>query len=273
MYTGGTLKSVRILAGSLLAITLVSVWGSMASAHVTVQPNTYEQGARAKFAVRVPNESATASTIKIELQTPKDSPAAAAGLRVQPTEGWDISLEKTKLDPPIKGETSDITEYVSKVTWTAKEGYKIGPDQFQEFWITTGALPKDKTQLTFKVIQTYDSPLADGATEARWVEERVAGQADPKRPEALVKLTPPTTVAGATATATPAASGDSATESGSAAAATAASDAASSASTAKNIGIIGLILGLIALLVAVGAIVTNKPKTPATTKTSESVDA
>jgi uncharacterized protein YcnI len=243
------LRNVRILAGAALATVFVALWGSAASAHVTVQPNTAEQGARMKFAVRVPNESDTASTIKVEVQTPTESPVTAAGLRTQPKEGWDVAIEKTNLNPPIKGETRDITEYVSKITWTAKEGYKIGPDQFEEFFFTTGPLPKDKTELTFKAIQTYDGPLADGSTEARWVEERQPGQEDPRRPEALVKLTPASAEegTGAQPAAEPAASASGGTDTA------AIDDAKSAASTARTIGILGLILAAAATVVAIGA--------------------
>jgi periplasmic copper chaperone A len=188
-------------------------------------------------------------------------------VRVAPKTGWDITIEKAKLETPIKGETSDITEYVSKITWAAQPGIKVGPDQFDEFDFTTGVLPKDVTQIAFKAIQTYDGPLADGATEARWIEERKEGQPDPKRPEPLVKLTPPTTSATAGAAGgTPVAN---------AAAVTAADDAKSAASTAKNLGIFALILAIIAVLVAVAAIVA-KPKSkpePATAGTTPSEPA
>jgi len=271
------LKNVRILAGALLAITFATMWALAASAHVTVQPATAEQGARGRFVFRVPNESATASTIKLEVQTPKDPKLAAtvAGVRVAPKTGWDVAIEKEPLNPPIKGESSDITEYVSKITWTAQPGTKIGPDQFDEFDFTTGVLPKDATEMAFKAIQTYDGPLADGSTEARWVEVRQAGQADPKRPEPLVKLTP-AAATGAAASATPAAAPTDNADL--AAIKTSAEDAKNAANSTRTLAILGLILGLVALLVAIGAIVakpkgaTTPPK-PEATKTPEAVDA
>jgi uncharacterized protein YcnI len=265
------LRNVRFVAGALLAITLVAGWSASASAHVTVQPATAEQGARGRFVFRVPNESATASTIKLEVQTPKDAATATSGIRVSPKNGWDVELEKAPLDPPIKGESGDITQYVSKITWTAQPGTKIGPDQFDEFDFTTGVLPKDKDSITFKAIQTYDGPLADGSTEARWVEVRVAGQADPKRPEPLVKLTPATTPG---ASATPAAAAPTGGETASADNSAAAS-AQSAADSAKTMGIIALLLGIIALGVAIVALVTRPkaPAAPAATPAAEPVDA
>lgn len=253
------MRNVRILAGALLAIFFASLMGSAASAHVTVQPSTAEQGARGRFVFRVPNESDTAGTIKLEVQTPKDAAAAMSGLRVKPKTGWDVSVEKAPLDPPVKGERGDITEYVSKVTWTAQGGVLIGPGEFDEFDFTTGPLPEDKDEIAFKAIQSYDGALGDGSNEARWVEVRQEGQEAPKRPEPLVKLTPPTsTDTGATAQDASAAS---ATESDSAAA-TAADDARSAANGARTIGILALLLGIAALAVAV-AVFATRPKAPA----------
>jgi periplasmic copper chaperone A len=257
------LKNVRILAGALLATTLIGLWGSAASAHVTVQPATAEKGARGRFVFRVPNESATASTVKLEAQMPKDKPLT--GVRVMPKPGWTITMEKAKLDKPIEGEGEPITDYVSTITWTADPGVKIGPDQFDEFSFTTGPLPKDASSVAFKAVQTYDAPLADGSMTANWVEVAKEGQPAPKRPEAVVKLTEPAAAATGTATAVSAAATG---NSESAAAGTqAATDAKSTADTAKTLGIIGLLLGLVALAVAIAAFVAKPKAKPATTTT------
>jgi uncharacterized protein YcnI len=269
---GGTLRNVRILAGAALAITFASLWGAAASAHVTVQPATAEQGSRGRFVFRVPNESDTAGTIKLEVQTPKDMPEAMASLRVMPSARWDVLPETEQLATPIKGETSDITKYVSKITWTAKPGVRIGPGEFEEFDFTTGPLPKDKDSIAFKAIQTYDAPPKAGSdeTEARWVEVRQAGQKDPARPEPLVKLTPPTSTAGATNAAAAAPTGGS--DASAALVASAAEDAKSAASTAKNVGILALILGIIALIVAIVAFVSKPKAAPAAATTASSKD-
>lgn len=250
------MKNVRIVAGAALAIMFVSLWGSAASAHVTVQPNTAEQGARGRFVFRVPNESATASTVRLAVQMPKDAPTATSGIRVMPKTGWDVEIEKAALDTPVKIEDREITEYVSRITWTAQPGVKIEPDRFEEFDFTTGALPKDRTTLAFKAVQGYDGPLADGTSEVNWVEERKEGEEDPDRPEPLVKLTPATTPGAATAQAGPAEAATGADVSA-AAASTAAADAKSAADSARNIGIFGLLIGIVALLVAAAAVATR----------------
>jgi uncharacterized protein YcnI len=259
LHEGGTLRKVRILVGALLATTVVALWSGAAFAHVTIQPPTADKGSYGRFVFRVPNESATASTIKLEVQFPADKPLQ--GVRYQPKDGWDIAIEKAKLATPIKSEGgSDITDYVSKITWTAKEGVKIAPDQFDEFGFSVGPLPKDQTQVAVKAVQTYDSPLADGTSEARWVEVREEGKPDPKRPEPIIKLTEPKPAEGTAGAVAAAATGKSQET---AAATTEASDTASSA---RNIAIIGLILALIAGGLAIAAFVTRgKSDTPAPT--------
>jgi len=247
LHEGGTLKKVRILAGALLATTVVALWGGVASAHVTIQPSSADKGSYGRFVFRVPNESATASTIKLEVQFPSEKPLT--GVRYQPKDGWDVTVGKAKLPTPIKSEGgSEITDYVSTLTWTAKEGVKIGPDQFDEFGWSAGPLPKDQAQIAVKAVQTYDSALADGTTEARWIEVKEEGKPEPKRPEPVLKLTDAKPAEG-TAGAVAAAATGNAQEN-----AAATSDTASSA---RNIAIVGVILGVIAVLLAVAAFVSR----------------
>jgi uncharacterized protein YcnI len=258
------LRRLQIPAGIGLAMTFVVLWGAAASAHVTVQPATAEKGARGSFVVRVPNESATAHTTKVAVQTPKDTPLT--GIRVQPKPGWTTEMTKSALPAPIpNGEGAPITDYVSEITWTAVPGNEIGPDQYIEFPFTTGALPKDVAQVTFKAVQTYDGPPSEGASpEVLWTEVRQTGQPDPKRPEPLVKLTDP--VVPAAAGANPAdASGDS-----SAAASTAAADAKSAADSAKTFAILALLLGLVALIAGIGTFVARPKPAPASGPASPS---
>ena len=74
----------------IISTTLISV---PAFAHVGVTPNTAEQGSYGTFSIKVPNESATASTIKIELQIPTENPIKSVS--IQPVTGWNYTLEKT----------------------------------------------------------------------------------------------------------------------------------------------------------------------------------
>ena len=59
--------------------------------------------------------------------------------------GWDVAVEKTKLAKPVKSDDGDVTEAVSKITWTATAG-GLAPGQFDLFTISAGPLPTKPEQ-------------------------------------------------------------------------------------------------------------------------------
>jgi uncharacterized protein YcnI len=130
-----------------------------------------------------------------------------------------------------------ITEAVTKVTWTA-DGGKIGPGQFQQFPLSLGPLPEDADQLVFKAIQTYDNKEV-----VRWIEEPVEGGEEPEAPAPVLKLS----AAGDDhhgAGATGAAAADDAKASGhDEKDATSSASGDSSDSTARILGVVGILVG------------------------------
>ena len=72
-------RSGVVRAGVVVAVTAVAVLGfaAPASAHVTVNPSTATQGGFAKLTFRVPNEKATAGTVKLEVTFPENAPIAS----------------------------------------------------------------------------------------------------------------------------------------------------------------------------------------------------
>ena len=68
--------------------------------------------------------------------------------------GWTITTEKTKLAKPVKTDDGEVTEAVSKITWTATAG-GLEPGQFDLFTISAGPLPTKPSKLEFKALQTY----------------------------------------------------------------------------------------------------------------------
>jgi uncharacterized protein YcnI len=172
---------MRFLKTLLGAAVLVVAAAAPAAAHVTVQPPEATQGGYAKLAFRVPNEEASANTVKLEVQLPTN--ATFRSVSTRPLDGWTV----TKTDTTI--------------TW---EGGKIAPGQFQEFEISVGPLPTDVDTLEFKAVQTYD----DGDV-VRWIESAPAGGEEPDHPAPTLHLvaaagaTTTTTVAGAGAPAAP----------------------------------------------------------------------
>lgn len=220
-----TVSAVALTVGALLVGALGLA--TPASAHVTVNPREATQGGYGRLAFRVPNESDTASTIKLEVTLPEDAPVASVS--IMPVPGWKVETEKRKLDTPLESHGSQITEAVSKITWTAEKGNGIQPGQFQEFPVSMGPLPK-VDRMVFKALQTY----SDGKI-ARWIEEPpVDGGEEPDTPAPVLKLTAATETAASPAPDTQAAASSSDDEGGNGA--------------ALGLGIAGLIAGLAGLV-------------------------
>ncbi|GIJ29238.1 membrane protein [Micromonospora qiuiae] len=177
----------RRTAGAAAALTLgavaMAVFGFVApaSAHVTVNPKEATQGGYGRFAFRVPNESDTASTTKVEIFLPENAPVGSVS--TMPVPGWTVAVEKRKSDPPVKVHGTEISEVVSKITWTAGADAAIAPGTFQEFPVSLGPLP-EVDQMVFKALQTY----SDGAV-VRWIDEPSApGEEEPATPAPVLTL-------------------------------------------------------------------------------------
>ena len=173
------LKRSASVAGVVAVLTL-AVAGP-ASAHVGVKADNATQGGYATVTFKVPNESDDASTTKLEVNLPADAPVASVSLR--PVAGWTAVAVKSKLATPIEAHGTQITEAVSKITWTASGDAAIKPGQFQTFDVSMGPLPK-VDQMIFKALQTY----SDGNV-VRWIDEPTTDGTEPESPAPTLKLT------------------------------------------------------------------------------------
>ncbi|BCL15991.1 YcnI family copper-binding membrane protein [Micromonospora sagamiensis] len=160
--------------------TAVLGFAGPASAHVTVNPKEATQGSYGRFAFRVPNESDTASTVKVEVVLPENAPVGSVS--TLPVPGWTVTVEKRKVDPPVEVHGSQLSEVVSKLTWTAAAGGGVRPGEFQEFPVSLGPLPQTD-RMVFKALQTY----SDGNVQ-RWIEEPTAGGEEPESPAPVLAL-------------------------------------------------------------------------------------
>ncbi|MFD2081126.1 Uncharacterized protein YcnI [Actinopolymorpha cephalotaxi] len=161
-------------AGALLVST------GTASAHVTVNPGEAGQGEYAKLTFRVPNESGTASTVRIRVNFPAATPLPS--VRVKPHPGWTAKVTESRLPRPVDVGDVRLDRAVTSVTWTAAEGSTIGPGEFDEFDVSVGPLPA-KSSMSFPVVQTYDDK-----TVARWDQAQAAGAAEPEHPAPTLTL-------------------------------------------------------------------------------------
>jgi uncharacterized protein YcnI len=213
------------------AFAIVGVLALPASAHVGIDPESVPRGSEAvTLAFNVPNEKDDATTTKIEIAMPENNPLSFVS--AQPVPGWQVSIEKKKLDQPVKTEGGDvITDAVSRVIWS---GGSLGAGQFQQFVLRVGPIPDKGDSLEFKALQTY----SDGDV-VRWIETQEPGAEEPEHPAPTLELT--------------AATGDDhggeATGDGTAAASNGSDD------DSNGLAIAGIVLGAVALLVGAGAFV------------------
>jgi uncharacterized protein YcnI len=221
--------------GTALAACAVLTAAGVASAHVTVHPDSYTKGATdGALTFRVPDESDTASTTKVQLFLPTDHPLL--GVLVSPHDGWTAKVTDTELRTPVKTDDGTITDAVSEITWT---GGRIAPGRYEDFEVAFGQLPDDTAELAFKTLQTY----SDGKV-VRWIEEAAQGDEEPENPAPVLKLTATTST--------------SATASKTSGAASGASEATASDSTARGLGAAGLVVGVLGLAAGAFAVVRSR---------------
>ncbi|VXB68125.1 conserved exported hypothetical protein [Microbacterium sp. 8M] len=142
----------RVLAGLAAGSLLALAAPLAASAHVTATPNQAEAGSWTYVTFRVPNESATASTVKLDIHLPADTPFTSVSY--QPTAGWTGTATKTALAKPVKVEGNTITEATTEVSFTADAGGGVAPGQFQTFTLSLGPVP-DTGHIVIPATQTY----------------------------------------------------------------------------------------------------------------------
>jgi uncharacterized protein len=167
-----------LLASTALAAALLSS-PAVAEAHVTVQPAEAPAGGFVRLDVRVPNERDDAATTKVDLKLPPGFAEAS----YEPVPGWTVKVAKSKLAKPIKTDDGEVTEQVSRITWTAKRTADgIPPGAFQDFGLSVQVPGRAGDTLTFKALQTYSN-----GTVVRWI-----GAEGSDTPAPTVRVTAPT---------------------------------------------------------------------------------
>jgi uncharacterized protein YcnI len=234
--------------GAAAAVTVFSV-AIPASAHVSANPETAEQGSFTKVSFRVPNEEDKVITNKVEVDLPLDHPIAAVSVR--PVPGWTIAVVRAKLPKPIQSDDATVTEAITKITWSKGE---IKPGEFQEFDVSMGPLPTDTDTLMFKTIQTYS-----GGKVVHWDQPTPPGGEEPENPAPTLRLTKPAKAGD------PAAPAEAAGGAGAAGAAPVAQRAAGSSASdsadgaARLMAALGLAAGLIGIVIAGIAVTRRRP--------------
>ncbi len=169
-----------VRTAAALTFAALTMAATSASAHVTVSSPDAAPGGFGKIIFRVPTESDTASTNKVEIKLPTGTPFASVSTKNKP--GWKATISMKKFDSPIKIGNLEVSQAADSVTWTTtSEG--IGPTQFDEFELSVGPFPKDAAKpLTFTAIQSYD----DGEI-VTW-DDVAKGEVEPEKPAPVLSL-------------------------------------------------------------------------------------
>ncbi len=228
-----------------LAATASLAAPAAAQAHISFHPNTVPEGAFATLTIRDPNESETASVVKLAVQLPDGVTDVSAA----PPPGWTFSTKTEKLATPIQTDEGPVTEQVKEITFTGngRDG-RILQGQFQNFPILTSLPGAAGKVLKFPSVETY----SDGKV-TRWI-----GPPSSDQPAPTINITaqngPIQDVAG-TEAGPPAASA-------SAAATTAAAKSPNDDGPSTGLVVAALILGALALIVGIVALVRSRRTTP-----------
>ncbi|WP_332662778.1 YcnI family copper-binding membrane protein [Aeromicrobium sp.] len=173
-------RTTARLSAALITAALVGIAGP-AFAHVTVSSTDAAQGGFGKAVFRVPTESETASTTKLVVTLPTDTPFAFVSAESKP--GWQVTVEDANLDRPTKVGEFELTKAVRTITWTST-GAGIPPSQFDEFAISGGPFP-EAGEISFTAVQTY----SDGEVVA-W-DQAQKGDTEAEHPAPTLRLTEP----------------------------------------------------------------------------------
>lgn len=138
-----------LIGGALLAIALPMA----ASAHVEVTPGQADPESFENFTFTALNESDEASTIKVEIALPTDTPLLS--VTYAPTPGWTTEVIRETLPTPVKMSGAEITEAATRIIFTADEGNGIRPGEFQQWLVALGPIP-NTGQISFPATQSYD---------------------------------------------------------------------------------------------------------------------
>ncbi|RJK94793.1 YcnI family protein [Vallicoccus soli] len=175
-------RAARAAAAAAGLTALGAALAGPAAAHVTaVAPAGATAGGYAKVVLTVPTERDDAGTTALAVELPQDTPLAS--VRARPLPGWDVALTTTRLPEPVATGTTTLSEAVTRVTWTAQEGTRIAPGEFEEFSLSLGPLP-DVDELVLPATQTYDS----GEVVA-WDQPPTGGE-EPEHPAPVVAVEP-----------------------------------------------------------------------------------
>lgn len=153
----GEMKMKKLITSIVSMMGAMTIFASVASAHVTVQPNETSQGKYEVFTVKVPTESDDVPTTKVEVKIPDTVDVT----RFEPKPDWSYEVQK------------DDSGKITSVIWTSK-GEGLSATEFGMFNMS-GKVGDDAKEIVWKAYQTYK----DGSV-VEWV-----GAEDAEKPASV----------------------------------------------------------------------------------------
>jgi uncharacterized protein len=145
----------RPIAALGVALVAIVAFPAIATAHISVHPNTVPAGAFATLDLRVPGEEENAFAYKVAMQVP----SGFISIDTENVPGWRVETKTKRLSKPIETDDGPIDEEVSEVIWTGdkKEG-KLPDGSFVQFPLSV-AIPEEYEgkPLPFKTLEYYSN--------------------------------------------------------------------------------------------------------------------
>ncbi|OUE07881.1 DUF1775 domain-containing protein [Clavibacter michiganensis] len=231
-------RAVRSAAALVGGVALAVAAPLAASAHVRVSPDQAAAGGYSTLTFTVPTESATATTTRVTVDLPQDTPFSS--LSTEPVPGWTAAVTTEALDAPVQTDDATITDAPIEVTWTADDGVGLAAGEFQRFTVSVGPVPE-----TGSIVLPAHQGYSDGSV-VDWDETTPASGEEPEHPAPVLyvdDMPPADAMSAMTTTAAPDATVVAAPDS-----------SATTSAVAVGLGVGGLALGAVAVVVAVFAL-------------------
>ncbi|MDX2222980.1 MAG: YcnI family protein [Rhodospirillaceae bacterium] len=152
------MKSVLIGCASAVAMT------ASASAHVIMEKWEANAGYQTFLTLVVPHGCGASPTTEVRVKVPEGIDIIVP----EPKAGWELTMTKRKLDPPIRGEGGRmVTEVVDEITW---KGGSLPTEHLGKFNMLARMPDTPGKVMFFKTIQK----CPDG--ETRWVDTVADGE-------------------------------------------------------------------------------------------------
>ena len=138
-------------AALLVFVTAAALVAAPAAlAHFAFVPSEAPARSFARLQLAVPNEKDDASTVRVAVQIPD----SVVFVRVPPTPGWEVSVEREPLDEPLLVGDRRVEERITVVEWSDGE---IAGSESRSFALRL-AIPRSAGRtLAFQAAQTYSN--------------------------------------------------------------------------------------------------------------------